>query len=134
MRRRLHRVAWEEVKQTMSFREEIIVLASQPGANVREICRRFQVSAKTFYKWVKRARSGNGSLENRSRRPRKSPRQTSAEMESKILQVRHTRPGWGARKIRRVLRNQGEARLPATSTVHRILQRTGQIDPTQSQK
>ena len=134
MRRRLHRVAWEEVKQTMSFREEIIVLASQPGANVREICRRFQVSAKTFYKWVKRARSGNGSLENRSRRPRKSPRQTSAEMESKILQVRHIRPGWGARKIRRVLRNQGEARLPATSTVHRILQRTGQIDPTQSQK
>lgn len=128
-------MAWCEVKETMSFREEILRLGSQPGANVRELCRRFQVSAKTFYKWLKRSKAeGQLGLQNRSRRPHRSPTRTETEVEAKILSVRRTHPSWGARKIRRVLMNRGELEAPTDSTVHRILQRNGAIDPAESKK
>jgi len=32
---------------TMSLRQEFVQLASQEGANVRQLCRRFEISAKT---------------------------------------------------------------------------------------
>lgn len=119
----------------MSFRQEIVRLGSQPGANIRELCRRFQVSAKTFYKWLKRSKAeGQIGLKNRSRRPHRSPRRTEAELETRILSVRSAHPSWGARKIRRVLVNRGELELPTNSTVHRILQRNGAIDPVESEK
>lgn len=126
-------MAWNEVKETMSFREEILSLGTKPGANVGELCRRFQVSRKTFYKWLKRSQAEEGLI-NRSRRPHHSPKQTETPVENKILAVRAEHPSWGARKIRRVLLNQGEMEVPANSTVHRVLQRNGEIDPAESSK
>jgi transposase InsO family protein len=128
-------VAWNEVKQTMSFREEILSLSHQPGTNIRELCRRFKVSAKTFYKWLKRSKAeGQLGLKNRSRRPHRSPKRTETEVETRILSVRSEHPSWGARKIRRVLVNRVEVAVPANSTVHRVLQRNGAIDPMESKK
>lgn len=128
-------MAWNEVKQSMSFREEILRLGLMPGSNIRELCSRFQISAKTFYKWRKRAQDGGARvLANRSRRPHQSPRKSEARIEHKILEVRDEHPSWGARKIRRILVNQKEVTVPAHSTVHRILQRNGKIDATESKK
>src|SRR4030095_17029438 len=118
----------------MSFRREILSLGTQPGANIRELCRRVQGSAKTFYKWLKRAKTeGNAFLINRSRRPHHSPRRTEAAIENGIVTVRAAHPSWGARKIRRVLSNRGE-KVPSASTVHRVLQRHGEINPKESKK
>src|SRR5579884_1569735 len=118
----------------MSFRKEILDLGAQPGANIRQLCRRFQVSAKTFYKWLKRAKTeGESGLKNQSRRPHKSPKRIAARLENGIVEVRRVHPSWGARKIRRVLVNRGEP-VPAASTVHRVLQRHGQIDAAESEK
>jgi transposase InsO family protein len=128
-------VTWNEVKQTMAFRQEIVTLAMKPGANVREICRRFQLSPKTFYKWLKRSRNeGEQGLGNRSRRPQHSPDRASAAVEQKVLEVRARHPSWGARKIRRILVNQAETEVPTNSTIHRILKRNGRIDPVESLK
>ena len=128
-------MAWDEVKQTMSFREEILNLGTQEGTNIRELCSRFQISAKTFYKWLKRRNADSGTgLMNQSRRPHRSPRQIEGGVEHKILVVREKHPSWGARKIRRVLSNGGELELPSASTVHRVLQRNGKIDPAEAQK
>lgn len=128
-------MAWDEVKQTMSFREEILNLGIQPGTNVRELCRRFQISPKTFYKWRKRAKAeGETGLINRSRRPHESPMRTKPAVEDQILTARDQYPSWGARKIRRVLVNRGESEIPTNSTVHRILKRNGKIDANESQK
>ena len=128
-------MAWSEVKDTMSFREEILSLGGRPGANIRELCRRFQVSPKTFYKWLKRSHvEGVVDLSNRSRRPHHSPTRTETAVEINILAERAEHPSWGARKIRRVLLNRGQGELPANSTVHRILQRNGRIDPAESSK
>src|SRR5437016_11845397 len=113
----------------MSFRKEIIQLASQPGANIRELCRRFKVSEKTFYKWRSRWQSeGEKGLDNRSRRPHRSPARTGSTMENKILALREQQPAWGARKLRRRLMVLGHADIPVASSIHRILKRNGKID------
>jgi len=36
---------WKEVS-TMSLRREFVVLASQEGANIRELCRRYRVQPR----------------------------------------------------------------------------------------
>src|SRR5215831_44333 len=128
-------MAWDEVKQTMAFREEMLKLGTQEGTNIRELCRRFKISPKTFYKWLKRSRTGmESALRNRSRRPQRSPRKTDSAMEGTILGVRAKYPSWGARKIRQILINDGVVELPAVSTVHRVLQRNRKIDPAEAAK
>jgi transposase InsO family protein len=125
---------WKEVS-TMSAREEFVMLASQEGANVRELCRRFEISAPTGYKWLTRYRAGgSAALQESSRRPQYSPARTSAEIERMILQLRDQHPEWGARKLRRRLRDLGHAMLPAPSCIHAILVRNQRIDLTQSSK
>ena len=89
-------MAWNEVKETMSFREEILSLGRQPDTNIRELCRRFKVSPKTFYKWLKRTNvEGVVDLSNRSRRPHQSPARTDPAVESNILAERAEHPSSG---------------------------------------
>jgi transposase-like protein len=128
-------VTWKEVVETVGFRKEIIDLAKQSGVNVRELCRRFKVSAKTVYKWIRRYRDeGEVGLENRSRRPHRSPGRMAAAMESKILSLRQQNRGWGARKIGHRLQVLGNRNVPVPSAIHRVLQRNGAIDEAESSK
>jgi transposase InsO family protein len=122
-------VPWKEVS-IMEQRREFVRLASQPGANIRELCRRFEISPPTGYKILARWRSGDLELADRSRRPHTSPGRSSAKLEARVLQIRDEHPVWGARKI--VEKLQG-IDLPSVSTVHQILVRHGRIGPTASQ-
>jgi transposase InsO family protein len=113
----------------MSQREEFCRLALTPGANVRELCRRWRIGSATAYKWLARyGREGVAGLENRSRRPLTSPARSSAQMEDQVLAVRAEHPVWGGRKIRRVLQDEGLAKPPAASTVTAILRRHDLLD------
>ena len=38
----------------MSLRTEFVLFASQDGANIRELCRRYGISPATGYKWLRR--------------------------------------------------------------------------------
>lgn len=117
---------WKEMSP-MDQRQEFVALASQEGANLRELCRRFAISPPTGYKWLERAAGGGSEwAANLSRRPRHSPGRSSAAIEASVLQVRDAHPAWGARKIARVLQREG-CDPPACSTVHAILQRHGRI-------
>ena len=49
---------WSEVS-VMDLRLEFVMLARQPGANVAALCRRFGISRKTGYKWLRRVGSRN---------------------------------------------------------------------------
>jgi len=123
---------WKEVL-LMSLRLEFVQLASQSGSNISELCRRYGISMKTGYKWLNRyRREGPSGLENRSRRPRHSPRRTPTEMEDRILKLREVNPAWGAWKIQVRLTDLGVKRVPASSTVHQILRRGGRINPSAS--
>ena len=125
---------WREVS-IMSERQEFVMLASQEGANKRELCRRFEVSAPTGYKWLARYREGGGTaLQEGSRRPHHSPARTATEIERAILALREEHPAWGARTLHRRLEMLGQGPLPAPSTIQAILARHGRIDPAQSAK
>ena len=72
------------------------------SGNVKEVCERFQISKKTFYKWLKRYKeSGQDlrSLADRSRRPHRFPRSTP---ESVVLLLRKARQetGFGQRRLK----------------------------------
>ncbi len=124
-------MAWKE-SDAVSLREEFVQLASQDGANVRELCRRYGVSPKTGYKWLRRWREeGSGGLVDRSRRPVCSPRKTCASLEEQVLEIRRAHPAWGGRKIRRRLSDLGHS-PPAASTITAILHRHGCISAEDS--
>jgi transposase InsO family protein len=116
-------------RSILDEREEFCRLASAPEANVSELCRRFGVSRDRGYVWLGRYReAGREGLVERSRRPRSSPSRSRPETEAKVLAVRAEHPAWGGRKIERVLKNTGEAKPPAASTITEILRRHGKLD------
>ena len=126
---------WREVS-IMSERKGFVTLAlSADRANVRELCRRFGISAPTAYKWLRRyRREGNAGLADLSRRPRHSPGRTSPQVERAVLGVRDRHPAWGARKLRAWLIAHGHDRMPSSSTITSILRRNGRINAEDSSK
>lgn len=121
-------MSWEEVS-TVQLRTEFVLLARQEGANVRQLCRRFNISPSTAYKWLSRfEKTGAEGLNNQSRRPKTSPKRCADEVEKQILTVSQEYAAWGARKLKRVLEDKGLA-MPSVSTVHAVLQRHLRVDP-----
>jgi transposase InsO family protein len=112
----------------MSLRLEFVTLALAEKANVRELCRRFGLTARTGYKWIRRFQSGGPSaLADRSRRPLSHPRLTAPEMTARVLELREKHPAWGGLKIHQRLLNLGHAPAPSPSTVTQILRRHGKL-------
>jgi transposase InsO family protein len=108
----------------MSQRHEFVILASQAGRNFRQLCRRFGISAKTGYKWLRRFTAGGfNGLADRSRRPKTSPRQCPPEVAAKVIAVRQQNPTWCGRKLRRRLQDLGHTEVPAASTCTEVLRR-----------
>lgn len=119
----------------MSQRREFVQLASAEDANVRELCRRYDLSPQTGYRWIRRFQElGVAGLVDRSRRPQRSPARTAPEIEAAVLSVRTEHPAWGARKIRARLLALGNLTLPQPSTITEILRRHGCVDPRESIK
>jgi transposase InsO family protein len=119
---------WTELS-VMDQREEFVRLASTPGANRKELCRRFGISRKTGYKLLRRyAVEGRTGLADRSRRPRHSPARTPDAVEKEVLRIRkESSEAWGGRKIAAVMRRSGHAEAPAASTITAILRRHGKL-------
>jgi len=97
-----------DIQDTMSLSEEFVCMASQEGANRRELCRRFGISPQTAYKWLARyVQEGTAGLVDRSRRPHCSPVQTPVYVQAAVIDVRLAHPAWGGRKISRRLQDRG---------------------------
>jgi len=109
------------------LREEFVGLARQPDANISELCRRFEISRKTGYKWLQRE-----DLDDRSRRPKSSPGKMSDEHEAMVVALRARHPAWGGRKLAHVLQRDHGVEM-APSTANSVLRRHGLIDATASQ-
>lgn len=124
-------MAWQAFEE-MTLRLEFVTLASAPDAQIAELCRRFGISRKTGHKWLGRHREhGENGLLDRSRRPKRSPGRTDADLEEAVVAVRKAHPSWGGRKIRQVLAAQNSEKLPAASTITGILRRHGLMDNRQ---
>ena len=70
--------------QETAFRQRVLTY-QQNGHSVTETANRYHISRKTVYKWRKRWDGTRESLEDRSRRPKHSPRQQT-EAEIKLVE------------------------------------------------
>jgi transposase InsO family protein len=124
-----------KASEVMSLRREFIQLATQPGSNIRELCRRFEISPRIGYKWLGRfAEQGDAGLRDRPRRPHKSPARTAPEQEALVVALRDRHRAWGGRKIRARMLALGHQPVPAASTVTDILRRHGRLEESESAK
>jgi transposase InsO family protein len=116
---------WKETG-VKSERIHFVVDALRGEETMRGLCRRYGISRKTGYKWLRRWEEVGclGALDEQSRRPHRSPRQTPAETEDRVVSLRQ-QYGWGSRKLRRLLEREG-IKL-ARATIDRILVRRGLI-------
>jgi transposase InsO family protein len=106
-------------------RVEFAVRAGR-GESISELCTEYGISRPTGYLWLRRFRElGVAGVEERNRRPLRSPRRTAAAIEARIVALRRERPDWGARKLAVLLEREG-TKLPVL-TVHRILLRHGLV-------
>ncbi|MEU4654939.1 helix-turn-helix domain-containing protein [Streptomyces sp. NPDC023723] len=107
---------------------DILLAPERDGLSVAEVCRRHGVSRKTFYAYRARYRAeGPPGLVRRSRRPKSSPARTAREVEALIVQIRDAHPRWGARRIHNEMLRRGLRTVPAVSTVHAVLRRSGRL-------
>jgi len=96
-----------------------------------ELCKQFEISRKTGYKWINRYEEfGPEGLIDQSKRPLNCPHQTGEEIIQDILRVRLKHPTWGPKKLLKIVSARYSAHdLPAISTTADILKRKGLILP-----
>lgn len=123
---------WRELTP-VSQRKDFVYLAKQGRVSFSELCRRFEISRPTGYKWLERELKGE-PLADRSRKPRSNPRKTPQPIEDTIISMRTKYPAWGGRKIYHRLTKLGYVDLPQPSTITDILRRNGLIHPDESIK
>src|SRR5438094_8889426 len=88
---------WREASP-MDQRTQFIADHLRDVLSITELCALYGISRKTAYKWIDRyLRQGPAGLEEDSRRPRRSPNQTSEEIVSAILDARRRHPRWAGR-------------------------------------
>jgi transposase InsO family protein len=101
----------------------------RPGWSFTEICRRYEVSRKTGYKWIARYHGeGAQGCNDRLRSPRNHPNKTRALMVKQVIRARRKHPGWGPRTLHAYLIEQHpDVAWPCPSTIGAILKRHGLV-------
>lgn len=120
-------------KTVEELRLEVVNKIIRQENSVAAICREYNISRTTAYKWLQRYQDGE-DFSDRSHTPKTIYNKTSSEQENLILKTRDEHPAWGARKIHRYLEDKGLYSLPAVSTISDILKRNNRIDLEESPK
>ena len=115
----------------------VVAVGEGKGAelNVSALCREAEVTRKTFYKWVNRYKDqGFDGLQERSRRPHRSPGQTPVNVEERIVRLRKELADAGLDHGPTTIqwhlgRMEPKIVVPAASTIYRILCRRGLVVP-----
>jgi len=118
-----------KTENLMDQKQRFVSLALSGHYSMTELCAEFEISRKTGYKWISRAREhGMDGLSDRSRAPRRHPQRIPVEMERLILKEKRAHLSWGGKKIRqRLMTEHGIESPPATSTVNKILKVNGLV-------
>jgi transposase len=99
--------------------------------SAQEVCNKFGISRKTFYKWLKRYKTANGdsmSLTDRSRRPHRFPRATP-NTDIELLKQAKAQTGYGQRRLRVYMEQKYNISL-SERTIWKILKREHGVDST----
>jgi putative transposase len=102
-------------------REQFVRLARQHAVPFCELCRQFNISRKTGYKWMqRREQEGVSGLRNRSRQPAAPAVEQQKRWLKRAVALRRARRAWGAKKLRVLLGEKyGWEGLPSVRTLER---------------
>jgi len=112
-------------KTTPYQRQLLVERVRRCGWAMEDACQAAGISVRTGYRWLRRFRNGDCDLHDRSSRPHRTPKRTSAPRERKIERLRRKR--WTAAAIARRL---GMARSTVAAVLQRLgLERLSKLDP-----
>lgn len=116
---------WKEVG-VKDQRISLVARALGGRETMTDLCQEYGISRPTGYLWVKRFQEAGSfqALEEKSRRPHRSPNRTAEKLEEKVVEARK-KYGWGAPKLKVML---GQGLNLSESTIHRILKRKGLVE------
>jgi transposase InsO family protein len=118
----------------MSLAELVITSVKVEGRSKSEVARDYKISRYWVQQLVKRYEvEGDAAFTARSRRPHSHPQAITLDLEDQIIRLRKdlSKKGLdaGAETIRTHLATAGVARVPAVSTIWRVLTRRGFVTP-----
>ncbi|MAX53581.1 MAG: IS481 family transposase [Methylophaga sp.] len=122
---------WRDVKP---MEERILFIADYlrgAGGSFSELCRRYQISRKTGYKWLQRYQAkGLDGMAEQSRRPFSHPQTIPYAIKQAILDIRTaSRVQPGPKKIQARLRIRfPNLEPPSLTTIYNVLNREGLVD------
>jgi len=104
--------------------------------SVHELSARYGIAPKTAYKWLSRFRAeGARGLEDRSRRPKNCPHQSSDRVRALLVEAKHAHPSWGPKKLLPWLKKRHpRLEFPAASTVGDYLASQGLVQKRRSRR
>lgn len=121
-------MAWGEVK-VMDQRKSFIKDYKEGILTFAEICRGYEISRKTGYKWLERYQDDpvNG-LADLSRAPKIQAGATDPNLVNQILNLKYLRNTWGPKKILAELKKHSpDQEWPSATTIGNILDKHGLV-------
>lgn len=120
-------MTWLEVDK-VDVRKELIYRYLRKE-KITDLCREYQISRKTAYKFIHRFEQyGLDGLKDSSRRPHHLANQTDGFLERLIIDAKVQYPSWGAKKLKpRLEALYPSVHFPSISTISAILSRNGMV-------
>lgn len=108
--------------------KQALIFDVNGGMSVADAADEHGVALSCAYKWLARYRRyGWLGLEERSRRPERSPLQTSQERVDELLRLKRKHPDYGPAKLVTMLEERRGEHFMAVSTAGQILARHGEV-------
>jgi len=118
-------------KRVLPMEEKMaFILAKKEGKqNFAALCRLYEISRKTGYKWWARYQKvGLEGLRERTHRPHGCPHASAPVWTERIVALRLRHPSWKPKKLRmKLLKQYGQEGLPAASTLGQKLKASGLV-------
>src|SRR5262245_43093569 len=100
------------------------------GERMTDLCKEYGIHRQTGYEvWNRYEQREAKGLLSQSKAPRRRPDKTHDEVVALLIAERKAHPKWGARKLKTLVEEQRDSKLPARSTITVWLKRAGLIDP-----
>lgn len=118
-------MAWKENK-VEDQRKKFIAACLEGNFTMAELCRMYEISRKSGYKWLNRYKDkGLDGLKDRSRAPHHQTLKLSDNIISEIFKVKYMHP-WGPKKVLGHLkRAQPDVSWPSITAVRNLFDRNG---------
>ncbi|MFC1478784.1 integrase core domain-containing protein [Candidatus Margulisiibacteriota bacterium] len=120
-------MSWMEVDKVEQRKRFILRLLN--GERMTDLCREYDISRKTGYKFLERFKEfGFDRLSDLSRTPHRIHNKTNEILEEHILYIKAKYPTWGPKKIKAKAEEMHQGlKFPAASTIGAILDKHGLV-------